>query len=110
MVRKEKTRQIHYLDYTTLPDLFVSGFAHLLPGLVKKLREKENTQQDQNQTAVHTAVSSARTGYVGKFMVFLSKKAKKQCFVSVASCKKTYYTVVYAEVFNLIETYTVCDF
>ena len=100
-------RQIHYLKYTTLPDLFVSGFAHLIPGLAKKLREK---QQDETHTAVHAAVSSARTGYVGKFTGFLPKKAKKQCFVSVASCKKTYYTVVYAAVFNSIDTYTVCDF
>ena len=69
-------RQTHYLKYTTLPDLFVSGFAHLIPGLAKKLREKGNTQQDQNQTAVHTAVSSARTGYVGKFTVFCQKKPK----------------------------------
>jgi hypothetical protein len=84
-------RQIHYLDYTTLPDLFVSGFAHLIPGLAKKLKEKGITQQDQT----HTAVSSARTGYVGKFMGFLSKKAKKQCFVSVASCKKKLITLSY---------------
>ena len=71
-----------------MPDLFVSGFAFLIPGLAKKLREKGTTQQDQTHTAVHTAVSSAGTGYVGKFTGFLSKKAKKQCFVSVASCKK----------------------
>ena len=102
-------RQDHYLDYTTLPDLFVSGFAHLIPGLAKKLREKGNTQQDQNQTAVHTAVTSARTGYVGKFTVFCQKKAKKQCFVSVASCKKKLITLSYTLQY-LIETYTVCDF
>lgn len=93
-------RQIHYLDYTTLPDLFFSGFAHLIPGLAKKLREKGNTQQDQNQTAVHTAVTSARTGYVGKFKVFLSTKKPKNSVLSQWHlAKKTYYTVVYAEVF-----------
>ena len=93
-------RQIHYLDYTTLPDLFVSGFAHLIPGLAKKLREKGNTQQDQNQTAVHTAVTSARTGYVGKFTVFCQKSQKTVFCLSGILQKETYYTVVYAAVFN----------
>ena len=78
-----------------MPDLFVSGFAHLIPGLAKKLREKGNTQQDQNQTAVHTAVSSARTGYVGKFTVFLSAKKPKNSVLSQWHLAKKLITLSY---------------
>ena len=64
-----------------MPDLFVSGFAHLIPMLSKRLKEtSQGTSNQQEFEQSHMAVSSsARTGYVGKFTgLFSSKKAKKQ--------------------------------
>ena len=54
---------------TTFPDLFVSGFAHLIPILRKRLKEKAQANQEQDVTHTHShmgAVSSTKTGYLGK--------------------------------------------
>ena len=89
-----------------MPDLFVSGFAHLIPMLSKRLKEtSQGTSNQQEFEQSHMAVSSsARTGYVGKFTGLFSSKKAKKTVVSWWHLAKKRTLLLYAAVFIIIDT------
>ena len=61
-----------------------SGFAHLIPLLSRRLREKGQAQeQDVTHMQTHShmgAVSSTKTGYLGKFSYFCNVQKVENLF------------------------------
>lgn len=86
MARKEGFFWLSQENRNILPFLTssFSGFAHLIPLLSRRLKEKGQAQeQDVTHMQTHShmgAVSSTKTGYLGKFSYFCNVQKVENLF------------------------------